>query len=80
MLETLNQNRSVVGLSRTAALDGDTWVFGADEQEYNELKENFVNYRLFEPRGIGRFLSTRTAKSYQQLDIEPGRTYKALIR
>lgn len=63
VLEALNQNRSVIGLSRTAALDGDTWVFGADEPEYNELKENFVNYRLFEPRGIGRFLSTRTAKS-----------------
>ena len=63
VLEALNHNRPVIGLSRTAVLDGDTWVFGADEPEYNELKENFVNYRLFEPRGIGRFLSTRTAKS-----------------
>ncbi len=63
VLEALNQNRSVIGLNRTAVFDGDTWVFGADEPEYNELKENFVNYKLFEPRGIGRFLSTRTAKS-----------------
>ncbi|EJL02002.1 radical SAM domain protein [Pseudomonas fluorescens Q2-87] len=63
VLEALNQNRSVIGLSRTAVRDGDTWVFGTDEPEYNELKENFVNYKLFEPRGIGRFLSTRTAKS-----------------
>lgn len=63
VLEAINQNRSITGLSRTAVLDNDAWVFGADEPEYNELKENFVNYRLFEPRGIGRFLSTRTAKS-----------------
>lgn len=63
VLEAINANRSVTGLSRTAVLDGEDWVFGTDEPEYNELKENFVNYTLFQPRGIGRFLSTRTAKS-----------------
>ncbi|MBC2656615.1 PhpK family radical SAM P-methyltransferase [Pseudomonas sp. MSSRFD41] len=63
VLEAVNAGRPVAGLSRTAVMEGDGWVFGADEPEYNELKENFVNYRLFQPRGIGRFLSTRTAKS-----------------
>jgi radical SAM PhpK family P-methyltransferase len=63
VLEAINDNRPVTGLIRTAVLNGEVWVFGADEPEYNELKENFVNYKLFQPRGIGRFLSTRTAKS-----------------
>lgn len=62
VLQAGQEGKPLHGIANTAIHNGSVWVFGEDKTESSVLEENFVDYSLFQS-SVGRFISTRTAKS-----------------
>src|SRR5438876_212732 len=63
LLGALKSGRSLSDVPNLAYRDGDRLVFTNTVVERNALEQNMVDYSLFPRDSIGKFVSTRTAKS-----------------
>ncbi|PCE30145.1 PhpK family radical SAM P-methyltransferase [Burkholderia ubonensis] len=63
VLERLKAGESLDGIPNIVVATGDGFDFHPLETERNELHDEPIDYTLFGPEAIGRFVSLRTAKS-----------------